>query len=62
MLLLMIGKKLSSPWTSVESELARATSCPVGMRPRLSKSSDCRWSCMSLRRSYWTSSATRPPR
>ena len=28
----MIGKKLSSPWTRVESELARATSWPVGMR------------------------------
>ena len=36
----MIGKKLSSPWTSVESELARATSWPVGIRSRLSKSSD----------------------
>ena len=35
---LMIGKKLSSPCTRVESELARATSWPVGMRSRLSKS------------------------
>ena len=34
----MIGKKLSSPWTRVESELARATSWPVGIRSRLSKS------------------------
>ena len=34
-LLLMMGKKLSRPWTRVESELARPTSCPVGIRSRL---------------------------
>ena len=37
---LMMGKKLRSPCTRVESELARATSCPVGIRSRLSKSMD----------------------
>ena len=58
----MIGKKPSRPWTSAESELARATSCPVGIRLRLSKSMACRWSCMALRRSYCTASAICPPR
>ena len=61
MLPVMIGRKLSSPWTSMESELALATSCPVGMRSRLAKSSRSRCSCMALRSSYCTSRATRPP-
>ena len=59
---LMMEKKLSSPCTSVESELARATNWPVGIRSRLSKSSTWRCSCMALRRSNWTPSAMRPPR
>ncbi len=62
MLPLTMGKKASRPWTSAESELARATSCPVGIRLRLSKSRASRWSCMAQRRSYWTASAIFPPR
>ena len=57
----MIGRKLKKPWTSAESEFARATSCPVGIRSRFAKSIVCRWSYMALRRSYCTASASRPP-
>ena len=58
---LTLGKKAKNPCTKVESELARETSWPVGMRSWLEKSSSMRRSYMALRRSYCTSSATRPP-
>ena len=59
---LIIGMNIRRPWTRVVSELARATSWPVGIRSRAAKSIVCRCACISLRRSYWTASATLPPR
>jgi len=59
---LIIGMNIRRPWTSVVSLLARATSWPVGIRSSDAKSICWRCACISLRRSYWTSSATLPPR
>ena len=61
MLPTMIGVNDNRPWMRPRSLLARDTIWPVGSSSWRAKSRRCSRSKIALRRSYCTSSATRPP-
>ncbi|CAM5584476.1 hypothetical protein STANM309S_05101 [Streptomyces tanashiensis] len=58
---MVIGSMNSRPWISWRSLVARPTTCPVDSSSCRRPSSRVTVSYMSVRRSCWTSRASRPP-